>query len=169
MQVLEGVRTTDDLGNDTLSTATVRHLIIYIGTHLEETGTSNLGCVGSEDVRTPEKGVHLVAAVDATLYLPTTFHHEETTAAALSRLLLQRQQTLHLGVLGTRYQFHDYKSSHSFNHNVLLASLGMRQSPRGESDTLPTLGPSGRQERLNCCEKKRRQNVVSHFLMVSLL
>ena len=36
------------------------------------------------------------------------------------------------------------------------ASLGMRQSPRGESDTLPTRGPSGMQERLNCCEKKRR-------------
>ncbi len=34
-----------------------------------------------------------------------------------------------------------------------LASLGMRQSPRGERAMEPTLGPSGRQERLNCCEK----------------
>lgn len=33
------------------------------------------------------------------------------------------------------------------------ASLGMRQSPRGERLTDPTLGPSGRQLRLNCCEK----------------
>ena len=30
------------------------------------------------------------------------------------------------------------------------ASLGMRQSPRGESDTFPIRGPSGMQERLNC-------------------
>ena len=30
-------------------------------------------------------------------------------------------------------------------------SLGMRQSPRGDSPTEPTFGPSGRLERLNCC------------------
>ena len=30
------------------------------------------------------------------------------------------------------------------------ASDGIRQSPRGESVTVPTFGPSGRQERLNC-------------------
>jgi hypothetical protein len=36
------------------------------------------------------------------------------------------------------------------------ASLGMRQSPLGERLTEPTLGPSGKQLRLNCCEKKRR-------------
>ncbi len=35
------------------------------------------------------------------------------------------------------------------SHNAALASLGMRQSPRGERLTVPTLGPSGRQERLN--------------------
>lgn len=48
-----------------------------------------------------------------------------------------------------------------------MASLGIRQSPRGDSDN-PIFGPSGRQERLNCWLKKRRQNVVSHFLMVAL-
>ena len=32
----------------------------------------------------------------------------------------------------------------------------MRQSPRGESVTEPTFGPSGRQLRLNCWMKKRR-------------
>ena len=42
-----------------------------------------------------------------------------------------------------------------------LASLGMRQSPRGERLTLPTLGPSGMHERLNCWLKKRRVNVSS--------
>ena len=36
------------------------------------------------------------------------------------------------------------------------ASLGMRQSPRGERATEPIFGPSGRQERLNCWEKNRR-------------
>ena len=36
------------------------------------------------------------------------------------------------------------------------ASLGMRRSPLGETATEPTFGPSGRQERLNCCAKKRR-------------
>ena len=40
--------------------------------------------------------------------------------------------------------------SNSFNHKVAQASLGMRKSPLGETPTLPTFGPSGRQERLNC-------------------
>ena len=48
------------------------------------------------------------------------------------------------------------------------ASVGMRQSPRGESEQLPTLGPSGRQLRLNCCMKKRRVNVLSQCVMVAL-
>ena len=43
----------------------------------------------------------------------------------------------------------------------------MRQSPRGDSVTEPTFGPSGRHERLNCWAKKRRMNVPSHFRIVS--
>ena len=35
------------------------------------------------------------------------------------------------------------------------ASDGIRRSPRGDTATLPTFGPSGRQERLKCCAKKR--------------
>lgn len=31
-----------------------------------------------------------------------------------------------------------------------FASLGIRQSPLGLIEILPTLGPSGKQERLNC-------------------
>lgn len=54
-------------------------------------------------------------------------------------------------------------SSHSFTQ----ASEGIRQSPRGERVTLPTFGPSGRHERLNCCEKKRFRKTVSHFFTVS--
>ena len=47
-------------------------------------------------------------------------------------------------------------SSSSFIHRVFTASLGIRQSPRGDRVSEPTLGPSGRQERLNCWAKKRR-------------
>ena len=46
-------------------------------------------------------------------------------------------------------------ASASATHSAALASLGMRQSPRGDNVTEPTLGPSGRQLRLNCWEKKR--------------
>ena len=46
--------------------------------------------------------------------------------------------------------------SSSSSQRLATASLGIRQSPRGERATEPTLGPSGRQERLNCWEKKRR-------------
>ena len=63
--------------------------------------------------------------------------------------------------------FVSYNASHSLSQAVLEASLGMRQSPRGDREQLPTLGPSGRQERLNCCAKNLRQKVVSHFLMTS--
>ena len=37
-------------------------------------------------------------------------------------------------------------------------SLGMRQSPRGDRATDPTLGPSGMAERLNCWLAKRPRN-----------
>ncbi len=47
-------------------------------------------------------------------------------------------------------------ASTSRSHRAAEASLGIRQSPRGERATLPTRGPSGRQERLNCWAKKRR-------------
>lgn len=47
-------------------------------------------------------------------------------------------------------------ASASRSHSAADASLGMRQSPRGDSVTEPTFGPSGRQLRLNCWEKKRR-------------
>ena len=33
---------------------------------------------------------------------------------------------------------------------VALLILGILRSPLGEMDTVPTFGPSGRQERLNC-------------------
>ena len=64
-------------------------------------------------------------------------------------------------------QFH-FISSSSFIHTAAHASLGILQSPLGESATVPIFGPSGRQERLNCWEKNLRQNVFSHFRIVSL-
>ena len=40
--------------------------------------------------------------------------------------------------------------SRSRSHRAAEASLGIRQSPRGERATVPTFGPSGTQLRLNC-------------------
>ena len=42
------------------------------------------------------------------------------------------------------------------SHAAGSASLGIRQSPRGERLTVPTFGPSGTHERLNCWLKNRR-------------
>ena len=77
------------------------------------------------------------------------FYNEESTLASLLRLLLKFQKTLDLRVLSTGNNFH-HNSSHSLSHNAQQASLGIRQSPRGDKEILPTFGPSGRQERLNC-------------------
>ena len=48
-------------------------------------------------------------------------------------------------------------------HNATHASLGILQSPLGDNATVPTFGPSGRQDLLNCCEKNLQQNVRSHL------
>lgn len=47
----------------------------------------------------------------------------------------------------------DYNVSNSAIQMEAQASLGIRRSPLGDTATLPTFGPSGRQERLNCCAK----------------
>ena len=67
------------------------------------------------------------------------------------------------------YEYSDYYSmlSISFSQTLAEASLGIRQSPRGESVTVPTFGPSGRHDRLNCCAKNRRQKVFNHFKITS--
>ena len=46
-----------------------------------------------------------------------------------------------------------YNFSSSLCHRRTQASLGIRRSPLGDTATDPTFGPSGRQERLNCCAK----------------
>ena len=50
----------------------------------------------------------------------------------------------------------------------VIASEGMRQSPRGERLAEPTLGPSGTQDRLNCWEKKRVTNTRSQRRIVAV-
>ena len=60
------------------------------------------------------------------------------------------------GATGGILSGNPYKFSSSSIHREATASLGIRQSPRGLRATEPTLGPSGRQLRLNCWEKNRR-------------
>src|SRR6185503_9990747 len=57
----------------------------------------------------------------------------------------------------------------SFNHSPASASLGARQSPRGDKDPPePTFGPFGIAERLNWLVlKKRCRKTRIHFLMVA--
>ena len=47
--------------------------------------------------------------------------------------------------------------SKSRSHTSEQASLGILQSPLGDNATVPTFGPSGRQERLNCWIKNLLQ------------
>ena len=49
-----------------------------------------------------------------------------------------------------------FKASATASRPPRSASLGIRQSPRGERLTVPTFGPSGTHDRLNCWRKNRR-------------
>lgn len=44
----------------------------------------------------------------------------------------------------------DYNVSNPAIQMAEDASLGIRRSPLGDTATVPTFGPSGKQERLNC-------------------
>lgn len=59
-----------------------------------------------------------------------------------------------------------YSPSHSLIQRADEASEGIRQSPRGDRHTEPTLGPSGRHDRLNCWAKKRRKKTVNQCFIV---
>ena len=67
------------------------------------------------------------------------------------------QASLHLHPLRTKkrpcLRAQPFYTSKSSNQSAADASDGIRQSPLGDSDTEPTLGPSGRQLLLNCCVK----------------
>src|SRR5262249_7534993 len=60
-------------------------------------------------------------------------------------------------------QFHGIAPfpSNQSSHSAASASLGIRQSPRGDKLIVPTFGPSGRQERLNWLAKNRRMKTAS--------
>ena len=94
------------LGNDTLSTTAVRHLIIYIRGDLHYPALSAPG--SAHDFRTYEHGVQLVALLQAAFHLAASLDDKESVLAAYGRLLLQFLQQLNLWILGTRYLFHHY-------------------------------------------------------------
>src|SRR5439155_25536359 len=73
----------------------------------------------------------------------------------------------HIGRLILHYAGTLRRSSSS--QAVASASLGARQSPRGESDPPePTFGPFGRADRLNWLSlKKRSRKTSSHVLIVA--
>ena len=100
---------------------------------------------------------------DAGRNLPLEHLLDGNVAIALDILLIETALGRGLIANDERQQEHEkellHRLSHSLIHSVLTASLAMRQSPRGDRLTLPTLGPSGRQERLNCWLKNRRQKV----------
>ena len=54
----------------------------------------------------------------------------------------------------------DYCSAQR-SQSASSASLGMRQSPRGDRLIVPTFGPSGKQEGLNWLAKTRRRTTLS--------
>lgn len=70
---------------------------------------------------------------------------------AVGNLLLLQNINSESAVNKRSHRFdYDSNSSISFSHCVTDASLGIRQSLRGEKLMEPTLGPSGKQLRLNC-------------------
>lgn len=81
--------------------------------------------------------------------------------------LLPRQVEHEPEMISRKSSADDHLSGRSFRKMVRQASDGIRQSPLGERETEPTLGQSGRQERLNCWAKKRLMNVFNHLRMVA--
>lgn len=101
MKLVKGVLPGDNLCDDTLGASTICHLIIYVGRNLEESGTIGIGLYRAVNVRTPEEGVDLIAAFNATLYFPPTLYDKQSVTAALLGLLLQFKQQPDLRILGT--------------------------------------------------------------------
>ena len=52
-------------------------------------------------------------------------------------------------------EYLNYSLGIDSNHPAGSASEGIRQSPRGDRLTVPTFGPSGTHDRLNCWRKNR--------------
>ena len=60
------------------------------------------------------------------------------------------------------YQIHPPFGKGKTYPTLPIQSLGIRQSPRGDSATEPTFGPSGITDRLNCCVANRFKNTANH-------
>lgn len=101
VELVKGVLLGNDLGNDTLSTTAICHLIIYVGGELEDTGSINHRLLSAINLWTPEEGVYPITALDTTLYLSPTLNDKQSVTAALLRLLLQFEQQLYLRILST--------------------------------------------------------------------
>lgn len=70
---------------------------------------------------------------------------------------LERDASLGAQLLENRVMQNYVKLNQTGRDKILAhASDGIRRSPLGDNATLPTFGPSGRQERLNCCVKNLR-------------
>ena len=69
-------------------------------------------------------------------------HADRVTSGDLSHCSLNIKHTITLPLPAARI--------------AAQASLGIRRSPLGDRATVPTFGPSGRQDRLNCWAKNRR-------------
>lgn len=74
------------------------------------------------------------------------FNHPLYVMKKSSFLLQRKRKKIIFCCLSVEF----YSDSASRSHSDTEASLGMRQSPRGERLIEPTFGPSGRAERLNC-------------------
>ena len=66
-----------------------------------------------------------------------------------------------------KHELSPFSDHRSAIHSSDDASLGMRQSPLGDNETDPTLGPSGRQLRLNCWLKNLLKKFLAAFLTFS--
>ena len=66
-------------------------------------------------------------------------------------LMLKNRQIVRFALLNQHVsRFFYFALSKSSSQILEEISLGIRQSPRGERETLPTFTPSGKHERLNC-------------------
>src|ERR1700736_2077635 len=100
---------------------------------------------------------NLVAYVMGTATQLSSLPDVTTIATAVASRMAQPEPKSESGTLGSR----------SSSHTVATASLGARQSPRGESEPPePTLGPFGIADRLNWLNSKKRcRNTRIHVLM----
>ena len=92
------------------------------------------------------------------MYITRAFFPSQETGIKCNITVTLREMLRNITDLrGTGGLYESYsRVASSASHRAFTASEGSFKSPRGDTETAPTLGPSGRQERLNCWAKKRR-------------